>query len=111
MQISITKNPHPGTMPPENELGFGKVFTDHMFMMDYTDDKKWHNPRIIPYGPLSLMPSGDGIQYANTVFEGMKAYRWKDGSIHLFRPMENAKRINISAERIGLPEVPNEIFL
>lgn len=111
MQIAITKNPHPGKMPPENELGFGKIFTDHMFIMDYTDSEKWHNPRIVPYGPLSLMPSGDGIQYANTVFEGMKAYRWADGSIHLFRPGENAKRINVSAERIGLPQIPNDIFL
>ena len=111
MQISITKNPNPGKMPPEDKLGFGKIFSDHMFLMDYNDAEKWHNPRIVPYGPLSLMPSGDGIQYANTVFEGMKAYRWKDGSIHLFRPIENAKRINISAERIGLPQIPNEIFL
>ncbi|MBQ3457526.1 MAG: branched chain amino acid aminotransferase, partial [Synergistaceae bacterium] len=111
MQISVTKNPNPGKMPPENELGFGRIFTDHMFIMDYTDEKKWHNARILPYGPIPLMPSGDGIQYANTVFEGMKAYRWSDGSIHLFRPMENAKRINVSAERIGLPQVPNEIFL
>ena len=111
MQISITKNPHPGTMPPSDKLGFGSIFSDHMFIMDYNDAEKWHNPRIVPYGPLSLMPSGDGIQYANTVFEGMKAYRWADGSVHLFRAIENAKRINLSAERIGLPEVPNEIFL
>ena len=81
MQISITKNPNPGKMPPENELGFGRIFTDHMLIMDYTDEKKWHNARILPYGPISLMPSGDGIQYANTVFEGMKAYRWADGSV------------------------------
>ena len=64
MQISITKTTHPGTMPPEDKLGFGTVFSDHMFIMDYTDAEKWHNARILPYGPLSLMPSGDGIQYA-----------------------------------------------
>ena len=111
MQISITKNPNPGTMPSSDKLGFGSIFSDHMFVMDYTDAEKWHNPRIVPYGPLSLLPAGSGIQYANTVFEGMKAYRWADGSVHLFRPIENAKRINISAERIGLPQIPNEIFL
>ncbi len=111
MQITITKNPNPGTLPPSDKLGFGTIFSDHMFIMDYNDAEQWHNARILPYGPISLLPAVDGIQYANTVFEGMKAYRWADGSIHFFRPMENAKRINISAERIGLPQVPNEIFL
>ena len=111
MQISITKNPNPGKMPPSDKLGFGSIFSDHMFVMDYTDAEKWHNARIIPYGNLEINPAASVLHYANEVFEGMKAYRWADGSVHLFRPMENAKRINISAERIGLPEIPNDIFL
>lgn len=111
MQIAITKNPHPGKMPPEDKLGFGSVFSDHMFVMDYSDAEKWHNARIIPYGPIEISPAASCLHYANEVFEGMKAYRWADGSIHLFRPMENAKRINISAERLSLPEIPNDIFI
>lgn len=111
MQISFTKNPNPGKMPPEDKLGFGSIFSDHMFMMDYSDDEKWHDARIVPYGNIELNPAASVLHYANEVFEGMKAYRWEDGSIHLFRPYENAKRINISAERIGLPEIPNDMFV
>ena len=111
MQISFTKNPNPGKMPPEDKLGFGSVFSDHMFMMDYSDDEKWHDARIVPYGNIELNPAASVLHYANEVFEGMKAYRWADGSIHLFRPYENAKRINISAERIGLPEIPTDMFV
>ena len=111
MQISFTKNTNPGKMPPENKLGFGSIFSDHMFVMDYTDEKNWHNARIIPYGNISLNPAASVLHYANEVFEGMKAYRWADGSIHLFRPHENANRINISAERIGLPQIPVDMFV
>ncbi len=111
MQISFTKNTNPGKMPPENKLGFGSIFSDHMFVMDYTDEKNWHNARIIPYGNISLNPAASVLHYANEVFEGMKAYRWADGSIHLFRPYENANRINISAERIGLPQIPVDMFV
>ena len=111
MQISFTKNPNPGKMPPEDKLGFGSVFSDHMFIMDYTDAEKWHNARIVPYGNIQINPAASVLHYANEVFEGMKAYRWSDGSIHLFRPYENANRINISAERIGLPEIPVDVFV
>lgn len=111
MQINITHTTNPRKMPPEDKLGFGSIFSDHMFVMDYSDAEKWHNARIMPYGPIEILPAASVIQYANTVFEGMKAYRWSDGSIHMFRPGENAKRINVSAERIGLPQIPEEIFL
>ncbi len=111
MQISFTKNTNPGKMPPEDKLGFGSIFSDHMFVMDYTDEKNWHNARIIPFGNISLNPAASVLHYANEVFEGMKAYRWADGSIHLFRPYENANRINISAERIGLPQIPVDMFV
>ncbi|MBQ9565725.1 MAG: branched-chain amino acid aminotransferase [Synergistaceae bacterium] len=105
MNITITKNPNPGKLPPSNTLGFGQVFTDHMFLMDYNEAEKWHNPRIIPFGPIPISPAANVLNYAGEVFEGLKAYRWKDGSVHLFRPMENALRMNRSAERIGLPQL------
>ena len=92
MQISFTKTTNPKIMPPVEKLGFGSIFSDHMFVMDYTDDKQWHNFRIVPYGNIELNPAASVLHYANEVFEGMKAYRWADGSIHLFRPYENAKR-------------------
>ena len=56
MNITVTKNPHPGTLPPSNQLGFGTVFTDHMFVMDYTEKDGWHNARVVPYGPIALSP-------------------------------------------------------
>lgn len=111
LNITITKNPNPGKLPPSDTLGFGSIFSDHMFIMDYDDAKKWHNARIVPYGPIELSPAASVLHYANEVFEGMKAYRWADGSIHLFRPEENAKRINVSAERIGLPLIDEKDFV
>ena len=105
MNISITRNPKPGTLPPSDTLGFGHVFTDHMFVMDYTDAERWHNPRIVPFAPISLSPAASVFHYAAEVFEGLKAYRWANGSVHLFRPMENARRLNASAERLGLPQL------
>ena len=111
MQISFTKTTNPKIMPPVDKLGFGSVFSDHMFVMDYTDKDSWHNFRIVPYGNIEINPAASCLHYANEVFEGMKAYRWADGSVHLFRPYENAKRINISAERISLPQIPEDIFV
>ena len=111
MQISFTKTTNPKIMPPVDKLGFGSIFSDHMFVMDYTDKDSWHNFRIVPYGNIEINPAASCLHYANEVFEGMKAYRWADGSVHLFRPYENAKRINISAERISLPQIPEDIFV
>lgn len=111
MNISVVKNSKLGTLPPSDQLGFGSIFTDHMFIMDYSDAEKWHNPRIVPFGPISLSPAASVLHYANEVFEGMKAYRWKDGSVHLFRPMENATRLNTSCERIGLPQLNPDDFI
>ena len=81
------------------------VFTDHMFVMDYTVGKGWHDPRIVPYGPIFLDPSASVFHYGQEVFEGMKAYRTADGSIQLFRPEENYKRMNHSNERLCIPEL------
>ena len=111
MKFPVTRNPNPGTMPPADKLGFGKVFSDHMFVMDYNSKEGWHDARIVPYGPLSLSPAASVFHYAGEVFEGLKAYRRKDGKVQLFRHDANVERLNISAERIGLPQVPADIAM
>jgi len=112
MEIKIMKNPNPKEKPAdESKLGFGKVFTDHMFLMDWDIDRGWHDARIVPYGPLSLSPACTALHYALEVFEGLKAYRTADGKIQMFRPYENAKRLVNSADRIGVPSVDPEDFV
>ena len=110
MEITITKTTAPKEKPKATELGFGKFFTDHMFLMDF-DGEKWENARIVPFGNLSLHPASTVFHYGAEVFEGMKAYRTPEGGIQLFRPEENARRLNSSADRICLPQVPEEAFL
>ncbi len=110
MQITVTKNTNPGTMPPVDKLGFGIHFTDHMFVMDWKLESGWQDARIVPYGPITLSPASNVFHYASEVFEGMKAYRREDGTVQLFRPWENVARLNRSAERMGLPMV-DEAFL
>ena len=111
MKFPVTKNPNPGTMPEASKLGFGSVFSDHMFLMDYNSKDGWHDARIVPYGPLSLSPAASVFHYAGEVFEGLKAYRRKDGKVQLFRHDANVERLNISAERIGLPQVPVDVAM
>ena len=111
MKFPVTKNPNPGTMPEASKLGFGSVFSDHMFVMDYNSKDGWHDARIVPYGPLSLSPAASVFHYAGEVFEGLKAYRRKDGKVQLFRHDANVERLNISAERIGLPQVPEDVAM
>ena len=96
---------------PTGPLGFGQYFTDHMFMMDYEVGKGWYDARIVPYGPIPMSPASSALHYGAEIFEGMKAYHTKDGKIQLFRPYENAKRLNSSAERLCLPELPEEDFV
>lgn len=103
MKIEITKTTSPSIMPAEDKLGFGKVFTDHMFVMDYEEGKGWYDARIVPFGRISLHPASTVLHYGAEIFEGMKAYRRADGGVQLFRPMENIKRMNNSAERMSLP--------
>jgi len=110
MEIKITKTQNPKEKQTEN-LGFGKVFTDHMFVMDYERGKGWSNARIIPFGNLNLHPAATVFHYGAEIFEGLKAYRTADGSVQLFRPIENVRRMNNSAERIGLPQMPEEDML
>ena len=92
----------------ESNLGFGDIVTDHMFLMNYEQGKGWHNPRIEPYHSLALDPAAMSIHYGQLIFEGLKAYRGKDGSIYLFRAKENFLRFNRSAARICMPEVEIE---
>ncbi len=91
--------------PDPKTLVFGQSFTDHMFVMNYAPDKGWHDGRIVPYGPFELDPSAMVLHYAQEVFEGMKAYRTPDGGVQLFRPMENALRLQSSCERLCIPPI------
>jgi branched-chain amino acid aminotransferase len=93
----------------EDNLVFGKHFSDHMFLMDYDIDKGWHNARIIPYGNLSLDPAAMVLHYGQGIFEGLKAYRCADGTIQLFRPDKNFERFNRSARRMCMPEIDPEV--
>lgn len=103
--INITHSTNTGTHPsPGDTLGFGRTFTDHMFMWEYHEGTGWTDPRVIPYSPLSLDPSAMVFHYGQAIFEGMKAYRWSDGGIRLFRPQLNFERMNRSAERMDIPQ-------
>ena len=112
LDIKITKTTHPKEKPQdESKLGFGKQFSDHMFLMDYTAGEGWHDARIVPYGPWEMDPATTVFHYAQEIFEGMKAYRTADGKIQLFRPDCNANRFNDSADRLGMPPIPPEDFV
>ncbi len=111
MEIKITKTTAPKEKPCAKTLGFGKYFTDHMFVMQYTSDKGWHDAEIRPFGPFEIHPASTVLHYGSEIFEGMKAYRKEDGSVQLFRPIENIRRMNRSAERMCLPEIPEELAL
>lgn len=102
--VELTKNKKPKPTN-ESQLGFGKCFTDHMFIMDYTEGQGWHDPRIVPYGPIMLDPSASVFHYGQEVFEGMKGYKLANGDVQFFRPDENFKRMNDSNERICIPQV------
>jgi len=109
MEIKIVRNPNPAPKPDPASLGFGKIFTDHMLMMDYSREAGWHDARIVPFGPIALHPASTVLHYGSEIFEGMKAYRRADGKVQLFRPMENIRRMNVSAERLCLPQIPEEL--
>ncbi len=93
-----------------DNIVFGKEFSDHMFVADYKNGE-WSNLKIVPYAPISLSPACAALHYGQAIFEGMKAYKNKNGEIFLFRPFDNAKRINISAKRMCMPEIPEDIFI
>ena len=112
LDIKITRTTSPKEKPQdETKLGFGKKFTDHMFVMDYTEGEGWHDARIVPYAPFPLDPATVVFHYAQEIFEGMKAYRTADDTIQLFRPECNAKRFQDSADRLCIPKIPEEDFV
>ncbi len=112
LDIKVTRTATPKAKPAdENHLGFGKIFTDHMFLMDYTEGEGWHDPRIVPYAPLPLDPATVVFHYAQEIFEGMKAYRTAEGTIQLFRPDCNATRFQDSADRLCIPKIPADDFV
>ncbi|MBD5384152.1 MAG: branched-chain amino acid aminotransferase, partial [Ruminococcaceae bacterium] len=112
MEIKIQKTTAPKAKPTdETKLGFGHIFTDHMFVMNYDAGQGWHDARIVPYGEISLSPAAMCLHYGQEIFEGLKAYRTADGSVQMFRPDENFKRMNVSAERMVIPPIDEEFVL
>jgi len=110
-QIDVQLSTNKKEKPAFNQLSFGTVFTDHMFVMDYTKGKGWHDARIVPYQPITLDPASIIFHYGQTVFEGLKAYVTKENEVVLFRPDENMKRLNRSNERLCIPEIDEEFAL
>lgn len=111
VQLTITKADHLKPRPKDTELGFGTIFTDHMFNMDYILEKGWHNPRIEPYQSMTMDPSTMVLHYGQSIFEGLKAYTTESGDIQLFRPKENFKRFNRSARAMCIPEFDENFAL
>ena len=112
LNIRIERNPNPKPKVPAGQpLSFGKIFTDHMFVMNYTEGKGWYDPRIVPYAPITLDPSAMVFHYGQEMFEGLKAYRGDNGEAYLFRPEMNAKRTNKTNERLCIPALPEEDFV
>ena len=113
--FTVDRNATPATDGVRGEIlanpGFGRFHTDHMVSIDYTDGRGWHDARVLPYGPIELDPSAIVLHYAQEVFEGLKAYRWADGSIVSFRPEANAARLRTSSRRLAIPELPEELFI
>jgi len=111
MEISITRNAKLKSKPDDASLGFGNIFTDHMFNMDYDQQNGWHNPRIEPYASIAMNPATMFLHYGQGVFEGLKAYRTESGRIQLFRPRENIKRLNRSCRRMCIPAIDEDFAL
>ncbi len=110
IRIELTKTPKEKPVPGQ-KLGFGRLFSDHMFIMNYKTGKGWYDPRIVPYGDLSLSPAALCLHYGQTVFEGMKAYYGEKGDILLFRPDENFSRLNSSNRRLAIPQIDEELCI
>ncbi len=112
LNIKIERTLSPKKKPAKGEkLGFGKIFTDHMFVMDYTEGKGWHDARIVPFQDLVMSPAAMVFHYGQEMFEGLKAYKGVDGKVRLFRPDMNAKRTNDTNDRLCIPNLPVEDFV
>jgi len=114
-EFIIEQNPTPVAADERERLlenpGFGNVFTDHMVVIRYSEEKGWHGAKICAREPIMMDPASAVLHYAQEIFEGMKAYRLADGGVALFRPEENAKRFQASARRMAMPELPENLFL
>ncbi|HEV8641312.1 MAG TPA: branched-chain amino acid aminotransferase [Methylomirabilota bacterium] len=104
---ATTRKPKPG----DSELGFGTVFTDHIFVMDFQEEKGWYDPRVEPYGPLTLDPAASFLHYAQGIFDGLKAFRARNGQVRLFRPQKHIERMNGSARRMCIPPLDPDLAL
>lgn len=114
MEIKVTQaGPDQLKVKPDNEsnLSFGDIFTDYMFLMDYKAGRGWYDPRIVPYGDFHIDPAAMGIHYGQEIFEGLKAYKGNNEAIYLFRPQDNIRRFNRSAERVCMPAVDEGLFM
>ena len=110
IKIELTKTPKAKPAPGQ-KLGFGRIFTDHMFVMNYTEGKGWHDAKIMPFQDISLSPAAMVYHYGQEMFEGLKAYKGPDGEVYLFRPDMNAKRTNATNDRLVIPQLPIEDFV
>lgn len=111
-EITVTLSKNLKAKPQdESKLGFGSIFTDHMFLMDYEQGKGWLNPRIVPYGDFAMDPAAMVFHYGQAIFEGTKCYRRKDGGLQLFRPQDNLARMSNSAARMSMPRLDEETAL
>ena len=115
--LDFTRIPHPAPVPGASrdqaiaDPGFGKVFTDHMVSIDWSEERGWHDATLGPRQPLSIDPACAVLHYAQEIFEGMKAYKLDDGTMALFRPEQNARRFNASADRLAMPHLPEDAFI
>ncbi len=107
--LSVVRPPEAPLDP--STLQFGRTFSPNMFMMDYDEGSGWYDARVVPYGPIPLPPATAVFHYGQEIFEGLKAFRHSDGSIHVFRPERNANRLNASARRMSMPEIPVDVQL
>ena len=109
--IRIVKTTHKKDKPKDKDLAFGNVFTDHMFVANFEEEKGWYDPRIEPYGPFPLDPATAVLHYGQSLFEGLKAFRGRDGKIRLFRPQKHVERLNRTAQRMTIPAIDPDLIL
>src|SRR2546423_14370144 len=109
--IRITRTTSKKEKPKDKDLAFGNVFTDHMFVANFEEEKGWYDPRVEPYAPFPLDPATAVLHYGQSLFEGLKAFRGRDGKIRLFRPAKHVSRLNPTAEAMCIPALVPDLVL